>query len=88
MSQARREGDWAVGLRGMISAALGILITLTYLWDTADQGRLILLIVLAMTFGFALWQVPPMKSLMHGGDRAQLQRTDKDVLSRGTAEQL
>ena len=72
----------------MILAALGLLLNLTYLWDTAEQGRLILLIVLAMAFGFVLAQVPAMKSLMHGRTRSRLQRTGIGVPGVGTEEQL
>ncbi|GAB3077676.1 hypothetical protein GCM10027053_47680 [Intrasporangium mesophilum] len=84
MSRTRREDDWAVGLRGMFSAGLGILITLTYLWDIADHSRLIGLIVMAVVFGFALAQVPPMKSLMHGRDRSRPQRTSTESPGEGT----
>jgi hypothetical protein len=65
--------------------ALGLVIHLTYLWDTVDQGRLILVVGFGILFGFALAQVPPMKSLMGGGARSAGPRTGPEATNNEAA---
>ena len=63
-----RKGDWST-IIPTLATALCIYTTLTYLWDTADGGRLALLILFSATFGLGLGQLPPVRFLLGRKDR-------------------
>lgn len=50
----------------MLLAGLWIHVQLTYLWDMADNARLVMLIFLSVLFGLGLAQLPPVKFLLAG----------------------